>query len=86
MIVVASSSTKPCSTSLEAVSRAIAAFLKCAEAAPVEISTAVYGDGDQIVHVPAEGARSLQRGEPVGQALIGNGDTDTCASTQVCMY
>ena len=60
--------------------------LKCAEGAPVEISTAVYGDGDQIVHVPAEGARSLQRGEPVGQALIGNGDTDTCASTQVCMY
>jgi misacylated tRNA(Ala) deacylase len=39
--------------------------LKPAEGAPVEISTAVYSDGDQIVHVPAEGARSLQRGEPV---------------------
>jgi misacylated tRNA(Ala) deacylase len=39
--------------------------LKPAEGAPVEISTAVYGDGDQIVHVPAEGARSLLPGEPV---------------------
>ena len=39
--------------------------LKRAEGAPVEISTTVYGDGEQIVHVPAEGARSLHRGEPV---------------------
>jgi misacylated tRNA(Ala) deacylase len=39
--------------------------LKPAEGAPVEIAAAVYGDGDQIVHVPAEGARKLQRGEPV---------------------
>src|SRR5262245_46204674 len=39
--------------------------LKRAEGASVEISTAVYGDGDQIVHVPAEGARSLQPGEHV---------------------
>jgi len=39
--------------------------LKRAEGAPVEISTAVYGNEDQIIHVPAEGTRSLQRGEPV---------------------
>jgi misacylated tRNA(Ala) deacylase len=39
--------------------------LKPAEGAPVEIAAAVYGDGDQIVHVPAEGARKLQRGESV---------------------
>lgn len=39
--------------------------LQRTEGAPVEISTAVYGDGEQIVHVPTEGARSLHRGEPV---------------------
>jgi len=39
--------------------------LKHAEGAAVEVSTAVYGDGGRIVHVPAQGARGLQRGEPV---------------------
>ena len=36
MIVVASSSTKPCSTSLEAVSRAIAAFSSAPKAHPLK--------------------------------------------------
>jgi misacylated tRNA(Ala) deacylase len=40
-------------------------ILKRSEGTPVEISTAVYGDGDQIIHVPAEGARSLQQSESV---------------------
>jgi misacylated tRNA(Ala) deacylase len=54
--------------------------LKCAEGAPVEISTAVYGDGDQIVHVPAEGGSEPAAGRAGRAALIGDGDTDTCAS------
>ena len=39
--------------------------LKRTEGAAVDISTAVYGGSDQIVHVPADGAWSLQQGEPV---------------------
>ena len=45
--------------------------LKRAAGAPVEISTAVYGDRDEIVHVPAEGAPNLQRGEPVVASIDG---------------
>ena len=59
--------------------------LQRTEGAPVEISTAVYGDGGNRSFTFQRKVLESGWGEPV-VASIDWTDTDTCASTRVCIY
>jgi hypothetical protein len=71
------------STSLEAVSRSTAAYSSALTAQPLKLVRQYTATGSFMFQRRVLGAGSgASRSR---QALVGNGDTDTCGSTRVCI-